>query len=100
MEELDDLIERATFGNPPIEWLIAAGVAAAVFFGLLALRRFIAGRYRRYAATEETEFLEIPLKIASETKVAFLLLVAIFIGLITSIELPAAGDRFLRSILT
>ena len=100
MEDILQLLKRATLGHTLTEWLIAAGVAAGTLFVLLLVRRFIASRYRRYAQTEQTEFLEIPLKIASETKLLFLVLVSIFVGLITTIDMPPTLDKILVSALT
>jgi small-conductance mechanosensitive channel len=100
MEDVVQLLERAALGNSLYEWLVAAGVAAAVLFVLLTIRRIAANRYQRYAATENTEFLEIPLKVASDTRFLFLLLVSVSIGLIMMVDLPSTLDRVLKTILT
>jgi len=60
----------------------AAGVVAAlVFFGLWTVRGLVRRRYARLARTAETEALEIPLQVASRTTLPFMLLVAVFVGL-------------------
>ena len=100
MEDIVQMLEGAAFGNPLYQWLIAAGVATALLFVLLSIRRIAAHRYKRYAETEDTEVLEIPLKVASDTRFLFLLLVSVFVGLIMIVDLPPTVDRVLKTLLT
>jgi len=100
MEQILERLRRLALGNSPTEWLTAAAVATALLVLLLGIRRLVKSRYGRYAATEETEFLEIPLKIASETRLLFLVLVSVFVGLITSVDMPPKLNGFLKSALT
>ena len=46
-------------GNPPWRWLEAGGVAIAILFVLLLLRRMAYKQYQRFAATPADEFLEL-----------------------------------------
>jgi small-conductance mechanosensitive channel len=95
MEDLKSILDISVLGNSLLEWLIAIGIALAVFIALLVVRRFVKARYRRYSETDRTELLEIPLRIASETRLPFLVTVSAFVGAITVLEMP---DR-LRAVL-
>ncbi|WP_129641709.1 mechanosensitive ion channel family protein [Peristeroidobacter agariperforans] len=80
MTDVENLVEATYMGNTLWELAVAAGVAVAVFLVLLLIRRAIRSRYQKLAATPETEFLELPLKVASRTTVLTVLLTALFIG--------------------
>jgi len=96
MSELEKLLDGKYFGNTTWHWTIALAVAAAVFFGLLLLRRLIRSHYQRMAATPQVEFLELPLKVASRTTVLFLLFCALFAGL-QAVTLP---EKVYRGVVT
>jgi len=74
-----ELIDRA----PSLD-VAAGGTAAAaatcVFLALWTIRGLVRRKYARLATTPETEFLEIPLRAASRTTLAFLLVVAVAAG--------------------
>ena len=67
MTDVEGLVEATYMGNTVWQLAVAAGVAAAVFLVLLLIRRAVRSRYQKLAATPETEFLELPLKVASRT---------------------------------
>ena len=74
---LDNLI----LNNTVSQWLFAFGVAAGVLIVTMTIRRLIHRSYLRMAQTEELELMEIPLQIASNTKVLFLVVLSLFFGM-------------------
>jgi small-conductance mechanosensitive channel len=100
MEGLEELLRHALFDIPLSRWLIAAGIAIGVVFALLFLRRVAKARYRRYAQTDTTELFEIPLKVVSETRFFFLLIVGLFVAAIATFELSDRPHTILVTILT
>ncbi len=61
---------------------LVGGIAAAVVLIVLwAVRGVVRRQYARLARTEETEMLEIPLAAASRTTLAFMVIVAAFVGI-------------------
>ena len=78
-------------GNAPWRWLVAGGVAFAILFVLLLLRRIARKQFARMAATPQDELLEVPLHVASRTTVSFLVIAALFAGLQTLEMAPKAA---------
>jgi small-conductance mechanosensitive channel len=78
-------------GNAPWRWLVAGGVAFAILFVLLLLRRIARKHFARMAATPQDELLEVPLHVASRTTVSFLVIAALFAGLQTLEMAPKAA---------
>jgi small-conductance mechanosensitive channel len=99
MNEVEQLVEATYLGNTLWQLAIAAGVTVATFFVLLLIRRAIRSRYSKLAATPETEFLELPLKVASRTTPLFLLIASVFIGA-QSLALPPSVVRILTTVFT
>lgn len=77
------------FSNPPMVWLSAAVMAAGAVALGLALRQTVRRYKQRLQATEQVEWLELPVLALSRTTFAFLLLLGLFAGL----QLLAHGDR-------
>ncbi len=80
MPEVERLLDQIYLQNTLWQWAIAAAVAVGMFFALMLIRHLMHGRYQRLAVTPQTEFLELPLKVASRTTALFLILVSIFAG--------------------
>jgi small-conductance mechanosensitive channel len=99
MAEIENLFESEYLGNTAGEWLLAGGIALLVFITLLLLRRLIRAHYKRLLATPEAEFMEVPLQVASQTAVWFVLIAAVFAGL-NSLELPPKPTRLAVTIFT
>lgn len=99
MSEVETLLETTYFNNTVWQWALAAGIVVVVFFVTLIIRRIIRSNYARMAATSQTEFLELPLKVASHTTVLFLLITSLFAGL-QSLSLPNKPDKLLLTIMT
>lgn len=81
------------------QWVLAAAIAAGVFFFTLIIRRIIRSRYARMAGTPQIEFMELPLGIASRTSWLFLLVMAVFLAAQT-LELPKNISRLLLTVMT
>ncbi|HEX2493197.1 MAG TPA: mechanosensitive ion channel family protein [Steroidobacter sp.] len=99
MAELEALFEARFFGNTTGRWIVAGTIALAALIALLLLRRLIRSHYRRLLATPQTELMELPLRVASRTTGAFLLMAALFAGL-QALELPARSARFALTVFT
>lgn len=99
MSEVEALLEKTYFQNTVWQWALAAGIVVVVFFVTLIIRRIIRSSYARMAATSQTEFLELPLKVASNTTVLFLLITSLFAGL-QSLDLPKNPDKLLLTLMT
>lgn len=67
MPDYSELASAPLFQNPPLQWLIAGGVAIGVYLVLTTVRRMIRNYYQRMKATPETEWLELPLQVLSRT---------------------------------
>jgi len=92
--KLDDLI----FENSVSRWLVAMSVAVAALMLTVLARRLIRRSYQRMAQTEQIELMEIPLQIAGNTKLAFLIVISLFIGMLT-LTVPAPVHRVAEKIL-
>ena len=95
---MDQLFENF-LGNAPWRWLVAGGIAFGTLFVLLLLRRLATKQYERFAATPQDEFLEVPLHVVSRTKVWFLLIVSLFLGLLT-LEVPPKATQVMFTLFT
>ena len=67
MPDYSELASAPLFQNPPLQWLIAGGVAIGVYLVLTTVRRMIRSYYQRMKVTPETEWLELPLQVLSRT---------------------------------
>lgn len=90
MDWTSALPARATL----IELGIALGIAAAIFAALLYARTNVRKWFARMAATERTEALELPAHVLSRTTVAFIAIVAAYVGA-QSLQLPPRIDALL-----
>lgn len=99
MPEVEALLEKTYFHNTLWQWGLAAGIVVVVFLATLIARRLIRTHYARMAATAQTEFMELPLKVASHTTLPFLIITSLFAGL-QSLTLPQKPDRLFVTIMT
>ncbi|MCC6071888.1 mechanosensitive ion channel family protein [Massilia sp. GCM10020059] len=76
------------YGNTISDWIVAAGIAAAVALTLYALRYFIKCRLGKLAQHTETKIDDILLEVLGSTYFVFILLAALYIGSL-SLALPA-----------
>jgi len=81
------------------QWITAGAIALLVMSVALGVRRWVRGRYRRLAATEQVELMELPLEIASKTSIAFLLVASLYGGL-SVLALPPELRRGVTSVFT
>ncbi len=99
MNDVEKLVEATYMGNTLWQWTVAAGIAVVVFLVLLLIRRTIRSRYQKLAATPETEFLELPFKVASRTTVLTVVVTSLFIGS-QWLTLPPAVNKALLTLFT
>lgn len=99
MNEVERLVDATYMGNTLWQLTVAAGVAVGVFFVLLLIRRAIRGRYKKLAATPQTELLELPFKVASHTTVLTITVASLFIGA-QWLTVPPAVSKTLLTIFT
>jgi small-conductance mechanosensitive channel len=99
MNEVERLLDDRYFDNTLWQWGMAAGIVVAVFFVALLIRRIIRSRYERLAATPQTELLELPLKVASNTGMLFLLVVSLYAGA-SMLRIPEPAAKLLLTALT
>jgi len=99
MVELQKLFGRSLFGNDLWQWALAAGITLAVLGVSMILRHVVRTHHARLAQTPETEFLELPLQVASRTSALFLLILAAFAGL-ASLELPKKPEKLALTLVT
>lgn len=99
MNEVERLVDARYLGNTLWQWTIAAGLALGVLFVLLLIRRAIRARYRKLAATPETEFLELPFQIASRTTVLTITVASLLVGA-QWLNLPASVNKALLTLFT
>jgi small-conductance mechanosensitive channel len=81
--------------NTPRQWIVAASIAVGLLF-LIAVVRAIAKRRLRDAHLTETDIDDFVLDVTRRTKLALLLLPAMFLGA-RALELPPEFHRFLRA---
>lgn len=99
MNDVEKLVEATYMGNTLWQWSVATGIAAIAFLVLLLIRRTIRARYQKLAATPETEFLELPFKVASRTTVLTVVVTSLFIGS-QWLTLPPAVGKALLTLFT
>jgi small-conductance mechanosensitive channel len=99
MNEVERLVEATYLGNTWWQWTVAASIAVGVFLLLLLIRRAIRSRYEKLAATPHTEFLELPLRVASRTTVLTIAVASLFIAA-QWLVLPPAASKSLLTIFT
>ena len=89
MPDYSELASAPLFQNPPLQWLIAGGVAIGVYLVLTTVRRMIRSYYLRMKVTPETEWLELPLQVLSRTTSISFFIWSIFLRPVISAEMPA-----------
>jgi small-conductance mechanosensitive channel len=99
MNEVERFLDQSYSGNSVWQWTLAAGIAVGILLVTLLIRRVIRSRYQRLAATPETELMELPLKVASQTGILFLLVLSIYAGCL-ALTLPPKLGKALLTILT
>lgn len=99
MNEVGRLLDHTYYGNTLWQWTVAASVLTGLLLITLLIRRVIRGRYRRLAATPGVELLELPLKVASNTSLLFLLIVSIYAG-VSFLKVPEKAATLLLTVLT
>ena len=99
MPSFDDFASLTIFSNSLTAWLIAFGVAAAVFIGLLTARRVVRHYHGRFEKLGYAPLVVIPLHVLGRTALPFFLVVALFAGL-QVLTLGSAGARLLASAVT
>ncbi len=99
MLDLDKWQSWPISNNSLTDWLVAAGITAAIF-AVLGVSRPVIRRYaKKLRATEQRELLEIPAEVLSRTTLAFLVAVAMYFGL-RSLELGDKLQTVFNSIIT
>src|SRR5438552_6984353 len=71
-------VDGLLLGNTLTDWLIAALIALAVWFGLWIMRKLIASRYRGYASAEHPTLIRLLAYLVGNTKQLLFLAVAIY----------------------
>jgi small-conductance mechanosensitive channel len=82
------------WGNIPQQWLLAFGVMILVFLLLMLLRSIVSKRLSTLVEKPRTEFDDVLIHLISDTKNIFLLLVAIYTGLLF-LDLPSSVLDFI-----
>jgi small-conductance mechanosensitive channel len=99
VEILNELLALPVFANSPLEWLLALGLATALFLILLAARRLIRRYHERLKQTPEVEFMELPVEVLSRASLLFFMVVSLVAGLGT-LSVGEVTARILQSALT
>ena len=99
MNEALRLLDERYFGNTLTQWAIAAAILVGVLGITLLIRRVARSRYQRLAATPQTEFLELPMKVVSQTTLLFLLVLALYAAS-TALAMPNAVAKLILTLLT
>src|SRR5437868_9769910 len=99
MTEVEQLLDQTYFNKTLWQWTVTAAVAVGVLFVLTVIRRIVRSRYAHMAATPETEFLELPLKVASRTTATFILIASLYAGL-QFLELSKKSAKFALTVMT
>lgn len=100
MNEVQRLLDDRYLGNSLWQWTLALTIAVVVFAVTLIIRRIVRSRYERLAATPQTELLELPFKVASNTGMFFLLVVSIYAGAASVLTLPEKIASILMTVVT
>jgi small-conductance mechanosensitive channel len=85
--------------NDEWQWLLAVVTASLLLLVTLIARRWVRGRHGALAATEQIEFMELPLGVASKTSVLFLVSLSVF-GALSSLNLPPGLWRIAKTAFT
>jgi small-conductance mechanosensitive channel len=72
------MVEGLLLGNSLTEWLVAAGLAFAVWGALWILRKFIASRYQRYSSAQNPTLVRLAAYLIGNTKQILFLAIAIY----------------------
>jgi small-conductance mechanosensitive channel len=99
MNDVERLVDAAYMGNTLWQLAVAAAVALGAFFILLLIRGAVRARYEKLAATPQTEFLELPLRVASRTTVLTIAIGSLFLGA-QWLKLPPAVSTAALTIFT
>jgi small-conductance mechanosensitive channel len=99
MNDIERLVDATYLGNTWWDLAVAGGIAVGVFVILLLVRRAVRSRYRKFAATAETEFLELPFRIASRTTLLTMFVSALFAGA-HWLKLPVTVDKIVLTLFT
>lgn len=99
MDMLSDLWRVTFLGNSLLSWGIAIGVSTLALLALLTIRRVIRSAHRRMAAAKERDLPLLALKVLSRTTVPFLVIAALFSGIMT-LDLSPRALQVLWSIIT
>lgn len=99
MPELHEILSLPLFSNPPMQWLLASGVAGGMYLLLITARRVVRAHYRRMQATQHTELLEIPLGVLSRSTSFFFIVLSLYAGSLLLLKGPTSA-RVLDSAIT
>lgn len=99
MPNFDDFMSLPIFSNSWTAWLVALVVAAAVFVGLLTMRRIVRRYHRRFQESGRAPFVLIPLQVFSRTALLFFVVLALFAG-VQVLTLGSATARIIASAVT
>jgi small-conductance mechanosensitive channel len=73
-------VERLLLSNSLGDWLLAGGVALAVWTGLWIVRRFVASRYKRYSTAKHPTAIRLIAYLVGNTKQFLFLAIALDVG--------------------
>src|ERR1700678_1915907 len=73
-------VERLLLSNSLGDWLLAGGVALAVWTGLWILRRFVASRYKRYSTAKHPTAIRLIAYLVGNTKQFLFFAIALDVG--------------------
>lgn len=99
MNELQDLLQPTFLGNTLGQWALAGASAFAVLIVLLSARRIVRAQLGKLAGAPQHRLLELPLTVASRTTVAFIVLVALYVGL-HALSLPSRASTLAATLFT
>ncbi len=91
-------LNALVLNNSISQWLLALVVASVMMILTIFIRGLIRRSYQRMAQTVEVELMEIPLQIASHTKLSFLVIISCFFGSLV-LNLPDGTQVMVRKIL-
>ncbi|MFC4309987.1 mechanosensitive ion channel family protein [Steroidobacter flavus] len=99
MNDVEQLVDATYIDNTLWQWTVAASIAVVALLVLLLIRRTVRSRYKKMAATPETEFLELPLKVASRTTLLTVIVTSLFIGS-QWLKLPPTVNKAILTLFT
>jgi small-conductance mechanosensitive channel len=94
------LSERVYYGNSVAEWVIAGALAVAVWTGLSVLRRFLAGRYKKYSTARHSTPIRLIFYLLGYTKQFLFLAVAVDAGQQSLVFPPKIQHVVTNTVLT